>query len=177
MGTWTAPAVDRPRPSNVASQRESLEQWLDFHRATLLWKCSGLTGEQLTQAAVPTSALTLLGLVRHMTEVERWWFRLHGAGEDVPLRYCTDENDNGDFDDLDAADAAADLAAFEEECAASRAAVAGMDLDTAVTCTGHHHSSNTRDVRWLFVHMIEEYARHNGHADLLREAIDGATGD
>jgi hypothetical protein len=177
MTTWTAPAVERPKPANVASERESLEQWLEFHRATLLWKCEGLTAEQLKQKSVPTSSLTLLGLVRHMSLVERWWFRMHGAGEDIPLLYSTDDWPDAEFEDLDGADAAQDIEKFWQECATCREAVAGMDLDATVTCSGHEHSSNTRDVRWLYVHMIEEYARHNGHADLLREAIDGATGD
>jgi uncharacterized damage-inducible protein DinB len=177
MSAWTAPVVQRPKPLNVAGERDSLEQWLEFHRATLLWKCSGLTGEQLVEQAVPTSQLTLLGLVRHMAEVERWWFSLHGAGRDLPMLYCTDESQDGDFEDLDPAQAERDLATFHEECEAARAAVAGKSLDEQVTCSGHEHSSNTRDVRWLYVHMIEEYARHNGHADLLREAIDGSTGD
>ena len=174
---WTAPDVERREPDTVADERTSLEQWLDYHRATLLWKCAGLTAQQLKHRSAAPSTLTLLGLVRHMLEVERWWFRIHGAGEDVALEFCTDDNPNADFDDLDAADAAADLLAFGRELDACRSAVAGKGLDEVVTCTAHGHRDRERDVRWLYQHMIEEYARHNGHADLIREALDGTTGD
>lgn len=172
---WTAPVVERTDPALIADERKSLEEWLDFHRATLLMKCAGLTSEQLKQRAVPPSRLSLLGLVRHMREVERWWFRMHGAGEDLEMPYDPD-GVGLDFEALDAADAQADLQAFSEECAAAREAVAARSLDDVVDSRGHD-PERRRDVRWLFVHMIEEYARHNGHADLLREAIDGSTGD
>ena len=172
--TWTAPEVDRPEPDLVADERRSLEQWLDFQRSTLLMKCSGLDAEQLKRRSVPPSRLSLLGLVRHMVEVERWWFRIHAAGEKVGLLYDPDSV-GLDFEALDEADAAADLEAFRRECDAARASVAGRSLDDTVPGQGHH-TGRERDIRWIFVHMIEEYARHNGHADLLREAIDGTTG-
>jgi hypothetical protein len=173
--TWTAPAVERDDPDLVASERVSLEQWLDYQRATLGMKCAGLTANQLKQQAVVPSRLSLLGLVRHMTEVERWWFRMHGAGEEVDFQYDPDAV-GLDFEPLDDADAEADLAAFRDECEAARAAVAGRGLDDVVPSRGDH-PERVRDIRWIFVHMIEEYARHNGHADLLRETIDGVTGD
>lgn len=173
--TWTAPEVERTEPDRIADERTSLEQWLDYHRATLLTKCAGLTAEQLKRRAVPPSRLSLLGLVRHMVEVERWWFRMHAAGEDVVFVYDPD-GVGRDFEEIDEADAADDLATFEIECAAARAAVAPRALDDVVPSRGDH-PERVRDIRWIFVHMIEEYARHNGHADLLREAIDGATGD
>jgi uncharacterized damage-inducible protein DinB len=172
---WTAPAIERTEPDLIADERTSLDQWLDYHRATLLMKCAGLTAEQLKQRPVAPSTLSLLGLVRHMTEVERWWFRMHGAGEQLEFPY--DPGLTGaDFDDTADADAEANLAAYRAEIEAARAAVAGKDLDLVVPSRGDH-PERTRDIRWIFVHMIEEYARHNGHADLLREAIDGATGD
>jgi uncharacterized damage-inducible protein DinB len=174
---WTAPPVDRTDPVLVADEQTALEQWLDFHRDTLLWKCAGLTAEQLKQRAVAPSGLTLLGLVRHMAEVERWWFRMHATHDATEHLYFTDASPDADFEDLDGADAAADLETFRAECEASRKAVAGLGLDEQVTCTEHGHRSNERDIRWVYLHMIEEYARHNGHADLLREAIDGTTGD
>jgi uncharacterized damage-inducible protein DinB len=173
--SWTAPTVERVDPDLVAGERRALEQWLEFHRATLLMKCAGLTDDDLKRRALPPSALSLLGLVRHMTEVERWWFRMHAAGEDLPWLYSEDDRD-GDFDDVDDADAAADLDAYRLECEAATAVVADRDLDVVVPSRGHHPEL-TRSVRWIFLHMIEEYARHNGHADLLREAIDGETGD
>ena len=173
--TWTAPEVDRTDPAPVAGERESLDSWLDFHRATLLMKCQGLTGEQLARRAVPPSSLSLLGLVRHMAEVERAWFRRRFAGETgLGYLYCSDEFPDGDFDHAGAAMAEAGLAAFTRECEQARAAAAGRSLDE--TFVRAHHGT-TFDLRWVYVHMIEEYARHNGHADLLREQIDGVTGD
>ena len=173
--TWTASPVARVEPALVADERTGLEQWLDFHRATLLTKCTGLTSAQLKMRAVPPSRLSLLGLVRHMVEVERWWFRMHAAGEDLPLPYDPD-GVGLDFEEVEGADAEADLAAFVRECQAARAAVAGRSLDDVVPSRGDR-PERERDIRWIYVHMIEEYARHNGHADLLREAIDGSTGD
>ncbi len=174
--TWTAPEVNRPEPPLVAGERETLDAWLDFHRDTLLGKCSGLTATQLRERSVPPSGLTLLGIVRHMTDVERWWFRVHGTNQDMTFRYFTEENLNGDFDDLDDPDAPAVLAAFWEEVGLVRAAVRDLDLDQVVPSHADH-PERVRNLRWIYVHMIEEYARHNGHADLLRERIDGVTGD
>jgi hypothetical protein len=169
--TWTAPAVDRADPAEVAPERAALEDWLRFHRETLLMKCAGLTAEQLCVRAVPPSTLTLLGLVRHMREVERSWFLRGFAGLDRAPIYYSDDNRDGDFDDVDPMHAEGDLAAFIAECAEADTAAAGHDLDE--TFAGR----STFDLRWIYLHMIEEYARHNGHADLLRECIDGVTGD
>ena len=174
--TWTAPEAVRNEPALIAGERESLEEWLDYHRATLLTKCAGLTAEQLKQRAVPPSNLSLLGLIRHMTEVERWWFRIHAANRDMPFIYSTDDDPDADFDDIEAADAAANLAAFQREVQDARAAVRGRPLDEVVPSHGDH-PERVRDIRWIYQHMIEEYARHNGHADLIRERIDGVTGD
>ncbi|HWE57294.1 MAG TPA: DinB family protein [Acidimicrobiales bacterium] len=172
---WTAPDVDRQDPDLIADERTGLDQWVDFHRATLLSKCAGLTAAQLKQRPVPPSRLCLLGLVRHMTEVERWWFRMHAANEDIGYPYDPDAV-GLDFEEVDDADAAGNLRAFEEECEAARTAVAGRSLDDVFPSRGDH-PERRRDLRWIYVHMIEEYARHNGHADLIREAIDGVTGD
>ncbi|MGA2529588.1 MAG: DinB family protein [Acidimicrobiales bacterium] len=172
---WNAPVVKRTEPERVATEREALEQWLDYERETLLMKCAGLTADQLKTRAVPPSALSLLGLVRHMTEVERWWFRMHAAGEQIAFEY-SNENDTADFDDLDGADAETDLETFRREVATAREAVRGRTLDDVVASRGHD-ATRMRDIRWIYVHMIEEYARHNGHADLLRECIDGTVGD
>jgi hypothetical protein len=172
--SWIAPEVERVDPPMVNAERPSLESWLEYHRATLLSKCTGLTGEQLARRAAPPSTLSLLGLVRHLAEVERSWFRRRLAGEsELPMLYCTDEQRDGDFDLVDAAVAEADFAIFGQECELARVAAAGRPLDE--TFTGR--LGNTIDLRWVYVHMIEEYARHNGHADLLRERVDGVTGD
>ena len=151
-----------------------LDSWLDFHRATLLSKCDGLDDEQLRTRSVPPSSLTLLGLVRHMTEVEKHWFRNVLAGEGLPPVYWTESNEDGDFDDVDHADVAHDFAEFRgmlDEC--RRVAAGYADLETVAKLQRRGHDVS---LRWIYVHMIEEYARHNGHADLLRERIDGVTG-
>ena len=173
--TWTAPDVSRPEPPLVAGERETLDAWLDFHRDTLLGKCSGLTAGQLRQRAVAPSSLSLLGIVRHMTDVERWWFRIHGTNQDMTLRYFNEENLDADFEELDEPDAPTVLANFWAEVGLARAAVHDLDLDHVVPSHADH-PERVRNIRWIYVHMIEEYARHNGHADLLRERIDGVTG-
>jgi uncharacterized damage-inducible protein DinB len=172
--TWTAPAVDRVYEPTVGDERTMLEGYLEWQRQTLLWKCAGLTAEQLKIASAPPSNLTLLGLVRHLTEVERAWFtvRVHGRSPD-PV-YCTDERPDADFEDIADADAEADFARFQAECQASRESVAGLPLEHTFL---HPRTKRNISLRWVYLHMIEEYARHNGHADLLRERIDGATGD
>jgi uncharacterized damage-inducible protein DinB len=172
--TWTAPTVTRVEPNFESDERTGLEQWLDYHRATLLTKCAGLSAPQLKQRAIPPSRLSLLGLVRHMVEVERWWFRMHAAGEDLDFVFDPDMTDR-DFEGVDDADAAADLAVYENECEAARAAVARHSLEEVVPRRARH--PGLVQIRWIFVHVIEEYARHNGHADLLREVIDGTTGE
>lgn len=172
--TWTAPELHRDEPPEVADESTSLPAFLDYHRQTLLWKCAGLTGEQLKLRAVPSSTLSLLGLVRHLTDVERSWFRRRFAGEPVEMTYSTDEEPDADFDDLDSAGAEAVLAAYLAEIEACRAAVAGRSLDETFV---HPRRRVEMSLRWVYLHMIEEYARHNGHADLIREAIDGATGE
>jgi uncharacterized damage-inducible protein DinB len=173
--TWTAPEVERTRAQRITDERGMLDGWLEFHRQTLLWKCAGLTGEQLKMRACPPSTMSLLGLVRHMTEVERGWFRRGYAGEDIGCVYCdVDRNPDGDFDDVDEADAAADFAAYHAELAACREAVTGGSLEDTYT---RKRDRVDFSLRWVYMHMIEEYARHNGHADLLRQRIDGRTGD
>jgi hypothetical protein len=119
------------------------------------------------------STLSLLGLVRHMAMVERWWFRQNFLGADLPTLYVRDDDMDAEFNDVDSADAEADFARFHEEVAASRDAVAGRDLDEVFHSGSRGSEMN---LRWVYLHMLDEYARHNGHADLLRERIDGATG-
>jgi uncharacterized damage-inducible protein DinB len=171
---WIAPQVTRPDPPPVGDERTLLEHWLDFHRQTLLMKCAGLTAEQLTLRSAEPSTMTLLGLVRHMAEVERGWFRRRLAGEPVDFRYRDPEtNPDGDFDDVDPAHAERDFDAFVREVAAARAAASGRSLEDTFF---HTKRGVTMNLRWVYLHMIEEYARHNGHADLLRERIDGTTG-
>ena len=171
--TWTAPRITRESAPYIAGERQMLEAWLDFHRQTLLLKCSGLTAGQLRERAAPPSKLSLLGLVRHMTEVERGWFRRRIAGEDVSFQYSSESDPDGEFNHVDSADVEQDLAAYVREIDLARKAVADRGLDETFY---HSHRDAQVTVRWAYVHMVEEYARHNGHADLLRERIDGATG-
>lgn len=175
---WTAPAVERPEFPMVAGERAALEHTLDWYRATLLWKCAGLTGRQLGQRAVRPSSLSLLGLVRHLADVERVWFARRVAGRDVPFLFKTAGNNDADFDDVDESGAGAEEAfrAFRDAVETSRVEAAGHDLDETFTSTTRAGAELTYDLRWLYLHMIEEYARHLGHADLLRERIDGVTG-
>jgi uncharacterized damage-inducible protein DinB len=167
---------DRARPGLQAGERDMLTGWLEHHRAILVWKCEGLTGEQLRQRAVPPSSLSLLGLVRHMAGVERGWFRQVLLGEDVPDLYPSEEDPDADFNDVDGADVAEAFSVFEKECDLARqAAAAAPDLDV-LSQERSQRTGQQFSLRWILTHMIEEYARHNGHADLLRERIDGTTG-
>ncbi|NES14008.1 MULTISPECIES: DinB family protein [Micromonospora] len=176
--TWRAPEIDRRHEPYVADERTMLEGWLDFHRDTLLHKCTGLTAEQLKTASVDPSGLTLLGLVRHMADVERWWFRIRSAGEDLPGLYDADEDPDADLNAIADTDPAEALATYRAEVEAADRAVAGLPLDHTFRRRRRDGSTETRTIslRWVYVHMIEEYARHNGHADLIRERIDGVTG-
>jgi len=171
--SWTAPQADRGPVPYVAGERQMLEAWLDFHRQTLLAKCAGLTEDQLRQRASAPSSLSLLGLVRHMAEVERGWFRRRVNGEDVAFLFSSEADPDGEFDHVDTAEAEQDFTTYLNEVAAARQAAAGHDLDETFF---HTHRQTNMSVRWVYLHMIEEYARHNGHADLLRERIDGRTG-
>ena len=170
---WTAPEVPRPAMPRVADERTMLEAWLDLHRQTLLMKCTGLGAEQLRRRSAAPSTLTLYGLVRHMAEVEREWFRICFAGQNLGSLYSTKARPNADFDDLESADPATDLATFVEEARLARAVTVGRALDDTFV---HPQRGMAINLRWVYVHMIEEYARPNGHADLLRERIDGVTG-
>jgi len=165
--------IERRDAGHRVPERQMLEEWLDYHRATLLMKCDGLTDAQLRARSVPPSRMSLLGLVRHMADVERLWFRKVLAGEGLPARYWSDTHPDDDFDLVDDAVVADDLAAFADECDHARVVSAGLDLDA----TGESGHGRVVSHRWVLVHMIEEYARHNGHADLLRECIDGTVGD
>jgi len=156
-----------PRP---ASERASLDGFLDRHRTLLLAACAGLDGEQLALRPVRSSRLSLLGLVRHLAETERIWFRWRFAGEDVGPLYQTDAEPEGPFDLVDAADAELDLATFRAEVECVRHAVADRSLDEEFV---FGRARTRADLRYVYVHMIEEYAQHNGHADILRELVDG----
>jgi uncharacterized damage-inducible protein DinB len=170
--TWVAPQVERRDVPSEGDERNLLLAFLEFHRETLLWKCSGLTGEQLTARPVSTSTMSLLGLLRHLTDVERHWLRVVAAGEDIAFRYWGQPEEDSDFDDVRAEDGERDYQRYLDELDACRANQS-IDLEaTVVSPRGKRFV-----FRWVLIHLIEEYARHNGHADLFREAIDGSTGE
>ena len=162
----------REEPPYVLGEREMLERWLEFHRTTLLMKCEGLDDALRKRRPIPTSFLSLHGLVRHMAEVERGWFQ-RTLSEDAGARpyWYSDAEPDADLVPLDDANWEADLAIWQAECAASRDAAAARTLDDTGLRNGEPCS-----LRWIYVHMIEEYARHNGHADLIRELVDGRVG-
>jgi uncharacterized damage-inducible protein DinB len=168
----TTPKDDRTEYPTSADERTLLDGVLDYHRETLLWKCAELTDEQLRTRAVPTSALTLLGIVRHITDVERGWF-FDYLGEEAEPVYYTKQAPNDDFDALDSATVREVLDRYRAEVDRIRRDIAAVPLDTDHTDS----RGRTFSLRWVYLHMIEEYARHNGHADLIREAIDGAVGE
>jgi uncharacterized damage-inducible protein DinB len=162
----------RAEPGFLLGEREMLEAWLEFHRITLIMKCEGLDDAARKSRPVSTSKLSLHGLVRHMAEVERNWFCdvLKSEPETPPIWYDPAVDDS-ELVPLDDADWEADLAVWYAECDASRAAAASRGLDA----TGEHREGPC-SLRWIYHHMIEEYARHNGHADLIRELVDGSVG-
>ncbi|WP_316527865.1 DinB family protein [Kitasatospora brasiliensis] len=166
------PRVDPPMTADEAT---TLTGFLDYHRSTLAMKCAGLADDQLRLRAVPPSNLSLLGLVRHMAEVEQYWFQFILLGRDISeAHFWTEDNEDGDFDDVDTADVAADFAVWRAEIEAARRAADGLPLDTVGK---NPRRGQPVTLRWILAHVVEEYARHNGHADLLRESVDGVTGE
>lgn len=165
--------VERPDPPRLGGEREMLRVFLDFHRSTLALKCEGLSDDELRSRSMPPSTLTLLGLVRHMAEVERTWFRRVIAGEDIPLVWSAE----GDFQaayDPEGSTGAEAFAAWQDEVAKARKIEADAE---SLDVTGHQPRwDEDVSLRFVMLHMIHEYARHNGHADFLREGIDGVVG-
>jgi uncharacterized damage-inducible protein DinB len=169
-------AESDPREGDISlgDERATLTEYLRGQRLTLQLKCEDLDAAQLARRAVEPSTMSLLGLVRHMAEVERKWFRQRFAGQDVSNRYQSDDEQDGDFDGAVADQAVIDdaWAAWHDEVAFAEQFTRGTDLNFV----GRDGAGQPISLRELLVHMIEEYARHNGHADLLRERIDGRIG-
>jgi hypothetical protein len=170
--TWTAPTppmpVDEPL---VGEDRPMLEASLAWQRRTLLNLCAGLDPQQLATRPFASTNLSLLGLVRHMAKVERIWFRERVCGEMLPPLYDPALGKDADFEDVDPARARADHTRLVEEIRLCDAAVADVSFDHTFELRGETHS-----LRLVYVHLGTEYARHNGHGDLIRQALDGATG-
>jgi uncharacterized damage-inducible protein DinB len=158
------------RRLTIGPERKLLADLLDFHRGAMLRKVEGLDDAQLRRSPVP-SGTSLLGLVSHLTAVEAWWFRVVMDGQDVALPWTEDEPD-ADWHVPEGTPPSEIIAAYRAELARSRAALARHELDEIV-----HRGRINASVRWIVLHMISETARHNGHADLLRELIDGAVGE
>jgi hypothetical protein len=163
--------VARTRPPEDGTERETLTGLLDFLRASAVNKVAGLTDEQAFSRPVPPSALTPAGVVKHLSGVERFWFSIDFAGADLEWPWPEDDP-HGCFP-LDPADTLAGIVAgYLAECERSRQAIAGADLDAPA-----RGPDMTFTLRYSLAHMIEETARHCGHLDLLRERIDGQTGE
>jgi uncharacterized damage-inducible protein DinB len=165
---------DRVGPPLRGDERETLRAFLDYHRATLAMKCEGLSDEQLRERSSPPSTLSLLGLVRHMAEVERTWFRRVMDAEQVGMVWSEEENDFQRAYDATGSTRAEAFGAWAAEVEISRR----VEREAASLDVTAHQARWGEDVslRLVMVHMIQEYARHNGHADLLREAVDGTVG-
>ncbi len=171
--TWTAPAPSPVDGPVTGDDRPILEGYLNWQRATLLNICAGLTGEQLARRPLPSSGLSLLGLIRHLAKVERIWFRQRAAGEPVPPLFDPALGRDYDFNGASPSgtDAAAELDRLRAEWRHADRAVRDMAFSDTFDAGGE-----TWSLRMMYVHLIGEYARHNGHADLLREAVDGVRG-
>lgn len=160
-----------PDPPTSADERTTLLAVLDWHRVALLRKVDGLDREALTRRLVP-SETTLLGLVKHLAYVERWWFRRVFAGEEVAV-LMTPEDVAADFRVNEDETVAAIMTLYHDEVARARAIVDTAQLDDRARREGW----TDRSLRWILAHMIEERARHCGHADILRELTDGSVGE
>mgnify|MGYP001248374474 CR=1 FL=1 len=165
------PALDPPAVVTVGTERELLQAWLDYHRQTLRWKCSGLTPEQLCQASAGPSRMSLAGLMRHMTDVEVWWFGRVALGDEAAVDRYPGEDE--DLCQATPETVSADRDAFEAAVRRSDEVFAGLDLDGVAAWQPRRTPISNR---WILIHMVEEWARHNGHADLIRERLDGAAG-
>jgi uncharacterized damage-inducible protein DinB len=165
--------TERPEPPSIADEREMLRGFLDFHRATLAMKCDDLSDEDLRRQSMPPSTLSLLALVRHMAEVERTWFRMVINREDITLVWSP-ENDYQVAYDASSATRSEAFAAWQGEVEHARR----IEREAASLDVIGHNAKWNEDVslRMVMLHMIHEYARHNGHADFLREGIDGRVG-
>jgi hypothetical protein len=173
--------TDRIDPPAQADESQMLSAFLEYYRGTLLFKAEGLTDEQARTPSVPPSDLNIMGLIRHMTEVERNWFQRWFIKADAPGLYYSDDDPDEDRDmhpgpDDTLADA---IAVFQREVDISRriSADATPDAPAAHIGESEHWAGFNPSLRWILIHMIEEYARHCGHADLIRQRIDGAVGD
>ncbi|BEP15489.1 DinB family protein [Acidothermaceae bacterium B102] len=165
-------AAGRPEPPYDGDERATLAGYLDFQRATIAWKLAGLSDADAVRIVVPSSSMTLGGLVKHLIDVERYWFQQVLAGRDDVTYTWTDDDPDGDWRVEPAETVAVLLARYAVACDESRAVLAATSMEAFA-----HRGPTLVSVRWVVAHMIEETARHAGHADLLRELVDGVTGE
>jgi uncharacterized damage-inducible protein DinB len=170
--SWTAAEHVLPDEPFTGAERSILDGYLDRYRASFLNRCSGLTAEQLAERPVPPSNLSLIGIARHLTDVELNYFRRRWGGQEIASYYASQDRPDADFDDASPATAERDLQRLLAEQATARQAVAGMALEEIFVNPRWGEMS----LRWAFIHMIGEYAGHTGQADLIRERIDGKAG-
>lgn len=159
-----------PEPES-GSERNLLMGWLQFHRDALAAKCDGMTDDQLVEQSAAPSTLSLLGLVRHMTEMEGHYLGHALSGDGRGFAYCSAGNEEADIEGLDTSMVSLSQQGWRDQMAESDALIAeGDDLDS-------YGATGWFSVRWSLLKVIQEYARHNGHADILRERIDGLRGE
>jgi uncharacterized damage-inducible protein DinB len=170
-----SPPLERRDPPEAVPEKDMLAAFLDYHRATLLWKAEGVSDADLRRAMTP-SGVTLLGMIKHLAYVERWWFQAVFLGEKV---YFPESETDPDIEWRIGPDesTASGLDLYRAECERSRQIVAAAELDDRARAPRTQPPGGEQSLRWIVLHMIEETARHNGHADIMREAIDGATGE
>jgi hypothetical protein len=171
MGPNDVEPIPRHRPAQDATERDTLVGVLDFLRATVVNKVAGLTDADAFNESAPPSTLTAAGVVKHLTGVERFWFAIDFAGAEVPWPW-TEEDPHGNFRPGKTETLASIVADYKAECERSREVIDLADLDDVARAEGM-----TFKLRYAVVHMIEETARHCGHLDLLRESVDGVTGE
>ena len=164
---------NRPDPPSLGTERETLRSFLDYHRATLAMKCDGLSDAELRKQSMPPSTLSLLGLVRHMAEVERAWFRRVFDDNDAPMVWSEEIDFQAAYDASRSTRAEA-FSAWEAEVENSRRIEREAE---SLELTGRQPRwDEDVSLRMVMVHVLLEYARHNGHADFLREGVDGTVG-
>jgi uncharacterized damage-inducible protein DinB len=165
-------ASARPEPPLTGGERDQLNGFLDFLRATVVWKCTGLADEQARRRLVPSELTTIAGLLLHLTLVEQYWFDIVLNGQPDPWREALDQDRDAEFRLALERPMTELLAGYQRQCGVSREIAAKLVLEDEVP-----FKDGSVNLRWVLIHLVEETARHAGHLDLLREMTDGLTGE